>query len=116
MEESMNVAKFTLSSGKVIYLREPRIGDTEHAAKIAGKLAGAENQAYLGVLLQKEMVKLLLVQVGDKKLSISEKQMLDKLFTYKEFYQVQKAVRMMTDDEEGNSQELTPEFVGIGKE
>lgn len=116
MSDSMNVAKFTLSSGKVVYLREPKIGDTEHAAKVAGKLAGAENQAYLGVLLQKEMVKLLLVKVDDKELSISEKQMLDKLFTYKEFNQVQQAVRMMTDDEQGNSEKLIPEFVGIGKE
>lgn len=108
----MEVAKFTLSSGKVIYLKEPSIGDTEKAAQVAGKKAGSDNQVYLGVLLQKEMIKILLVQVDDKKLSLSDKEQLEKLFTFKEYNQALKAAQMVMADE-GNEQ-LTLEFATIG--
>jgi hypothetical protein len=110
----MNVTKFTLSSGKVIYLREPTIGDTETAAKIAGKKAGSDNQIYLGVILQKEMLKLLLVSIDDKKLNLTDKELIEKLLTYKEYNQSLKAVQMvLADDEEGNGA-LIPEFTTIG--
>lgn len=108
----MEVAKFTLSSGKVIYLKEPSIGDTEKAAQVAGKKAGSDNQVYLGVLLQKEMIKILLVQVDDKKLSLTDKEQLEKLFTFKEYNQALKAAQMVMADE-GNEQ-LTLEFATIG--
>lgn len=108
----MEVAKFTLSSGKVIYLKEPSIGDTEKAAQVAGKKAGSDNQVYLGVLLQKEMIKILLVQVDDKKLSLADKEQLEKLFTFKEYNQALKAAQMVMADE-GNEQ-LTLEFATIG--
>lgn len=108
----MEVAKFTLSSGKVIYLKEPSIGDTEKAAQVAGKKAGSDNQIYLGVLLQKEMIKILLVQVDDKKLTLTDKEQLEKLFTFKEYNQALKAAQMVMADE-GNEQ-LTLEFATIG--
>lgn len=108
----MEVAKFTLSSGKVIFLKEPSIGDTEKAAQVAGKKAGTDNQVYLGIILQKEMLKTLLVQVDDKKLNLSDKEQLDKLFTFKEYNQVLKAVQMVMADE-GN-EPLTLEFATIG--
>jgi hypothetical protein len=110
--EKVQVAKFTLGTGKVIYLRDPEIGDTEHATKIAGKEAGPENEAHLSVLFQKEMIKLLLVQVDKKKLTLQEKQDLKKLFTFKEYGQVSKAIKMMVDDGEGNL-DLTPEHTTL---
>lgn len=109
----INVAKFTLKSGKTIYLREPQIGDTEEAAKVAGKKAGTDNQVYLGTILQKEMLKLLLVQVDGKELSITDKEKIDKLLTYKEYNQAMKAVKMVLEDDEGNDLP-TPEFTTIG--
>ncbi len=109
----INVAKFTLKSGKTIYLREPQIGDTEEAAKVAGKKAGTDNQVYLGTILQKEMLKLLLVQVDNKELTITDKEKIDKLFTYKEYGQAMKAVKMVLEDDEGNDLS-TPEFTTIG--
>lgn len=112
----MQVSKFTLSSGKVIYLREPKISDTDYAVQVAGKQASPDNQAHLGVLLQKEIVKQLLMKVDDKMLDIADKQKLDDLFTYKEYNEVQKAVQLLTGTEAGNSIELTPEFVDIGNE
>ena len=108
MSEQINVYKFTLSSKKVIYLRDPKIADTESATQVSGKIAGSDNAAYLGVLFQKEMVKLLLVQINDKKLTMNEKQNLDALFTMQEYSQVSKAIQKILGDE-GNF-ELTPEL------
>lgn len=108
----MEVSKFTLGSGKCIYLKEPTIGDTETAAKVAGKKAGPDNQVYLGVILQKEMLKILLVAIDDKQLSLTEKEQIDKLLTYKEYNQALKAVQMVLADE-GNDT-LIPEFTTIG--
>lgn len=107
----MNTFKFTLASKKVIYLREPKIGDLETASQIAGKKAG-DNQAHLAILLQKELLKTLLVGVDSKKLSMSEKENLDGLFNFSEYQQALKAVGMITASE-GN--ELTPEFVTAGE-
>lgn len=110
-ESNLNVYKFTLSTGKEIYFREPKIADTESATQVAGKIAGSDNQAHLGVLFQKEMIKLLLVQVGEKKLTMSEKQSLDSLFTFQEYNQVSKAIQKIVGDE-GNL-ELTPELTTL---
>jgi len=107
----MNAYKFTLSTGKVVYLREPKIGDLETASQVAGKKA-ADNQAYLGVLVQKELLKTLLVQVGEKKPSLTEKENMDAMFTFSEYQQAVKAVAMITATE-GN--ELKPEFVTAGE-
>ena len=93
------VSKFTLTGGKVIYLREPMIGDTETAAQVAGKKAGSENQLHAGILVQKEMLKLLLVKVDEKELKLQDKEQLDKLFTYKEYQQALKALKMVMGDE-----------------
>lgn len=111
----MNVYKFTLASGKVILLREPLIDDTEKAAQVAGKKAGSENQAHLSILIQKEMLKLLLVEVAGKKLSMTDKEMLDKLFDYKEYQQATKALMMVIGDDGGNAP-LTPEFITSGEQ
>lgn len=110
-EKQMQVTKFTLSSKKTIYIREPEIGDTEHAMRIAGKEAGPENQGLLSVLFQKEMAKILLVKVDDKTLSLQDKQQLKNLFTFREWTQVQQAIQAVVGDE-GNFQ-LTPEITTL---
>ena len=79
----VNLMKFTLSSGKVVHLREPLISDTETAAQTAGKQASGDNQLHMGMLLQKELLKLLLVKVDNKALNLTEKQQLDKHFKFK---------------------------------
>lgn len=104
--------KFTLSTKKEIYLREPKIGDIETASQLAGKKA-SDNQAYLGVLVQKELLKLLLVQVGTKKLNMAEKENLDALLGFGEYQECLKAINMITKSE-GN--ELEPEFVTVGEQ
>ena len=109
----MDVNKFTLATGKEIYLREPLIDDTEKAAQVAGKKAGTENHALLGLLIQKEMLKLLLVRVDELDLKLSDKENLGKFFSYKEYQQALKALIMILGDDSGNDP-LTPEFTTIG--
>ena len=98
----MEVYKVTLSSGKIVHLREPKIGDIESASQVAGKGA-ADNNALLGIKLQKELVKLLVVQVDGKSLTMIEKEQLDKVFSFKEYQQVLKVVSTITSgDDSGN--------------
>jgi len=109
----VNLMKFTLSSGKVVHLREPLISDTETAAQTAGKQASGDNQLHMGMLLQKELLKLLLVKVDNKALNLTEKQQLDKHFKFKEYSECLRAVKMVLGEDEGNVQ-LIPEFETSG--
>lgn len=112
-KNQINLMKFTLSSGKVVHLREPLIADTETAAQSAGNQSKGDNQLHMGMILQKELLKLLLVKVDGKTLSMTDKQVLDKVFKFKEYSEVLKAVKMVLGEDEGNAQ-LIPEFETIG--
>lgn len=92
--------QFTLSSKKVIKLREPKIGHSRTAAQVAGKKAG-DNNAYLQMLIQEEIAKLLIVEVDGKILSAIEKENLDNLFSIKEYSQVLQAIQMIGGEDEG---------------
>jgi hypothetical protein len=107
----MEAHKVTLSSKKVIYLREPKIADTETAATVAGK-GNSDNQILVGIKLQKEMLKLLLVQVDDQKLTLTDKEQLDKWFSPQEYNQAVKVVSQLVGSEEGNEPAI--EFVTFG--
>jgi hypothetical protein len=112
-KSQINLMKFTLSTGKIVHLREPIIADTETAAQVAGKGAAPDNQVHMGLLLQKELFKLLLVKVDNKAVNLTDKQQLDKLFKYNEYNQCLKAVKMVLGEDEGNAQ-LIPEFEDSG--
>jgi hypothetical protein len=88
----MDVHKVTLSSGKVAYLRDMKIEDQELAAIAAGRSAPADNQLAMGVVMQKELLKILLIQVGEKKLSGSEKEDLNSLFSYTDYREITSVV------------------------
>lgn len=108
-----SVYKFTLSSKKVIMLREPKMEDSEGAIQVAGMKAG-DNIAYLGLITQKEMFKKLLVQIDNKKLNMTEKENINALFTFKEWGQCLKALGKITGDEGEEGNDLTPEITTIG--
>lgn len=95
----MNVAKATLGTGKVVYLRMMKIGDTELAAQAASPRSNGDSNV-LQILMQKELVKLLLVKVDEKELSASDKEDLDALFTVVEYGQVMQVVSAMTGGDE----------------
>ena len=96
-DNELAVFKFTLSTNKVIYLREGEMGDMENATQVAGKVAG-DNQAHLGMLMQKEMLKKQLVQVDKKKLGSKDKELLKSMFKLKEYKQALQAMAMVNGD------------------
>jgi hypothetical protein len=99
------VHKITLSTGKVVLLRDPKIKDQELATQAASSKVKGDNAFAYGFALQKEMLKMLLVQINDKKPSAVEVEDLDGLFTYAEFMQCLKVVAKVAgleDTEMGN--------------
>jgi len=96
--------KFTLASGKTVVMREPEIYDLELAAQLAGQKAKENNQIHAQVLIQKETLRLLILEIDGKKLSGTEKEKLfgrgDKTFSLVEYSQALKAVAMLTGGEE----------------
>jgi hypothetical protein len=107
--------KFTLSSGKSILIREPKIKDTRLCAQIAGK-GTSDNQALLVVRMQEELLKILLVKVDDTEVSAIQKENLDDLFTVKEYGQALQCVQMVSDDGEDEGKfQPKPEIVASGQ-
>jgi len=84
-------AKVTLSSGKVVILRMPKISDTELAAQeVALKSNGDGN--LLQFLTQKALIKNLIMKIDDKDLMPVERENFDELFNMAEYNQLIKAV------------------------
>jgi hypothetical protein len=113
MSDKQKVAKVTLSSGKVVHLREMRIKHTETAAELAGPRAG-ENRALLGMLVQKELLKLLILDVDGRKLSGTEVEDLDALFTFGEYSQLLKVVDQLTGGAGDMGKQAQLEIVSYG--
>lgn len=98
-----SVVKATLSTGKVVYLREMKISDTELAAQACARKAG-DSDSLLKIMMQKELVKILLVQIGDKKISAAEKEDIDALFNITEYSQVLTVVGKMSGSDDMGKQ------------
>lgn len=112
-EKEVLVNEFILGTGKKIYLREPELDDAEVCAQIAGKTTDPKNIVHLGMVMQKEMLKLLLVGIDGKKLKLQDKQNLKALFTVKEYNQALQAMKQISEDEaEGNLQHSHVSFGG----
>jgi hypothetical protein len=88
---TMNVVKATLSTGKVVLLRELKIKHTELAAQEVAPRAGGDPNV-LSLLMQKALAKQLIVQVDEKKPSASELEDMDELFSFAEYGQVLQVV------------------------
>lgn len=86
--------KVTLSTHKIVVLREPTIRHTELAAQAAAPRAGGDPHL-LGMMANKEMLKFLIIEIDGKRPSRSELENLDKLFTLKEYSQLQKVVQKL---------------------
>jgi hypothetical protein len=95
------VHKVTLSSKKVVLLRTPRISHMELATKAVGNRA-KDNSLLQGVLVTKELLKILIAQVDGKDVSHNELTDLDSLFTISEYRQIQEVVQKLSGDDEGD--------------
>jgi hypothetical protein len=99
MSQKQAVAKVTLSSGKIVLLRELRITDTEVAAqKVASRSQGDGN--VLQVLMQKALLQLVLVQIDGKPVSETDKEDMNSLFNLQEYTQLLKVLQKMSGGDE----------------
>ena len=94
--EEVLVNKVTLSSGKIVLVREMKIRDQDLAAKAASSRVGDDNKIAIALAMQKELLKLLIVQIGDKKVRPIEMENLDDVFTYQEFRQLTQVLDQLT--------------------
>jgi hypothetical protein len=81
------VSKVVLGTGKEVLLREIKIKHQELAMRAVGSAAG-DNSTLLAYLTQKEMLKMLIVQINGKDMKPAELEDLDELFSYAEFMQL----------------------------
>lgn len=96
MSDKLKVIKVTLSSGKIVYLRELKISDTETAAQMVALKANGDNNM-LQVYMQKALLQLVLVAIADatgsrQALSAMQKEDLDSLLTMGEYTQLLKVI------------------------
>lgn len=102
----LDVHKVTLSSGKIVYLRDMKIEDQELAAVAAGTKTPGDNQFAMAVVMGKELLKILLVQINETKPSGPEKENLNSLFSYPEYREISTVVNQIAgvDDAVGKPQ------------
>lgn len=110
MEKQTFVTKVTLSSGKVVLLKEMKIRHQELAIAAAAPKAG-DNQALLAFNVQKELLKILVVNINGQDKKPIELEKLDDVFSMSEYLQLLKVMsKLMGDDSDmGKSQiEVVP--------
>lgn len=107
-QKKFNAVKVTCSTGKVVILREMQIKHTEQAAQLVAPRAKGDS-TLLQLFMQKELVKLLLVQIDGKDVSADEKEDLNSILSMAEYAQVLKIIGKMNggdDEEEGKTPKL----------
>lgn len=92
---TLKAAKVTLSTGKVVILREMQIDDTEQAAAIVAPRADGDMNL-LQIFMQKEILKRVLISIDDKKLSANEKEDLKSVLNMTEYGQLMKVIGEMS--------------------
>jgi hypothetical protein len=90
--KKLNVHKVTLSSGKVILLRELKIRHQEMAVKAASPNAGGDANL-LSLLAQKELLKQLIMQINGQPVKAVQLEDLDSLFSFREYAELSFVLR-----------------------
>jgi hypothetical protein len=108
----INAHKVTLSTGKVVILRDPQINDQETAMQVAAPRA-KDNPMLMVSFAQKEMLKLLILEVDGKAPSKIELEQLGKMFTLPEYNQLQAYLGKMAAGDAGMG-ECQSELVAFG--
>jgi hypothetical protein len=104
------VHKVTLSSGKVVLLRDMKIAHQELAAEAVARKAG-ESALLMGTLMQTELLRLLIVQVDGRKPTATELLKLDEVFKYKEYTELMKVMRqIMGEDDASGGKGFLPQI------
>lgn len=110
MKEKIDAVRVVLPSKRVAILRELKISDNQLAAKLVGNKA--KNQFEMALAMQSELIKLLLLQIDDKKLDHADKNNLDILLSVSEYSCLSKVIQKMSGgDESGEDPEMETTFV-----
>ncbi len=115
MGEKQRLVKVTLSSGKIVFLREMKIGDTEKAAQKVSRQAGGD-PLLMNVMIKRAMLANLLVKIAEnaeatpRDLSGNEKEDMDGLFKIAEYAQLMGVLQKMSGDDE-SGEEATVTFL-----
>ena len=109
-QKPRTAVKMTLSSGKVVIIFTPKQSDLNEATREAGLKAGNDNQAYLGIQMQRCLTARLIHSVDGKELGMMEKQDPD-IFTIQENAEISKQVTEMAGLDVGN--EIQTEIVTL---
>ena len=105
------VTKVTLSSGKVVLLREMKMKYQTLAIKAVGSQA-KDNQALMGVLAQQEILKQLVVEIDGVRTSAKNLEKLDDVFSYMDLMQLYSVVNKIAGGDDMG--EIQTENVIIG--
>lgn len=105
MSKELSVHKVTLSTGKVVLIRELKIKHQELAMKAASGKGSSDNQMLFATQVQNELLKILIYSVNGKALTDIEKADLDSIFSFAEYTQVMKALGKITNTD-GDSGEF----------
>lgn len=102
----MDVMKVTLGSKKVVLLRPLQIKHQDLAAQAASARIGNTGDTALGIAMQKELLKLLIVQVDGQAMKQSQLEDLDSVFSFSEYIQLCQVLQKIIGDqnEMGNFQ------------
>ncbi len=99
-EVQMTVHVVKMKSGKSYSFRDLEIEDYELAARMAVRTAG-DNQMLFGMNLQKELLKLLLVEANGKKIDLVQRENLKAIMNAQEYMALLKFVGELS----GNAQD-----------
>lgn len=105
------VHKVTLSSDREVLLRSYKIKHEELAAQSLATKTDGENAITSSLLMQKEILKLLIVQVDGKSVSAAQMESLDDVFSYKEYRECLTVVKELMG---GDSEAPKVEIVSFG--
>jgi hypothetical protein len=108
----INAHKVTLGTGKVVILREPEINDQETSMALAAP-KGKDSPFLLVTIAQKELLKLLILEIDGKRPSKIELEQLSKMFTLGEYNQLQAYLGKMSGGDT-NMGECQTELVAFG--
>lgn len=89
------INKITLSTSKVVLLRDYKIKHQELAVMAAAPRCG-DNQFLLATMLPKELLKILLVSIDGKEISNREVENLDDLFSVLEYSQLLQVINELS--------------------
>jgi hypothetical protein len=103
--------RITLSTGKVVLMRIPKIKHQEQAMRVVGKSAGDNNNLFQ-FMTGIELMKLLIAKINDKDMKYQDMTNLDDHFTNREIKEMGLAVQEYT--KEGDDFLPKIEAVAIG--